>query len=140
MISIENDIFTAVAETLRERFPGIFVVGEYTPVPAKLPAAMLYESDNYVLASGSTSDRIENYARVTYSLSVFSNKTVGKKSEAKAISDAADEALSALGFTRISRMQVPNMADATIFRLESRYEAVIGPGLESGTYQIYQNT
>lgn len=139
MISIENDIFTAVAETLRANFPGIFVVGEYIPVPAKLPAAMLYEADNYVLASGSTS-RIENYARVTYFLSVFSNKTVGKKSEAKAISDAADEALAALGFTRISRMQVPNMADATIFRLESRYEAVIGPGLESGTYQIYQNT
>ena len=139
MISIENDIFTLVAEALRASFPNIFVVGEYTPIPAKLPAAMLYEADNYVLARHSTI-KVENYVLVTYVLSVFSNKTVGKKSEAKAISDVADEVLAGLGFTRTSRMQVPNMADATIFRLESRYEAVVGHGKESGTYQIYQNT
>ena len=84
--------------------------------------------------------RIEDAVVVMYSLSVFSNKSVGRKSEAKAISDFADEEMRKLGFTRTSRLQVPNLMDATIFRLESRYEAVIGPGNQENTFLIYQNT
>ena len=137
MINIENDVFTIVAEALRAQFPGIYVTGEYVTIPASFPAVMLVEADNYVVRQGSTT-RIEDFVQVMYSLSVFSNKTVGKKSEAKAIADFSDEELRKLGFTRISRTQVPNYADATIYRLEARYEAVVGDGAEDGTYMIYQ--
>ncbi len=138
MTNIENDVFTAVATAVREQFPGIYIVGEYVPAPAKFPAVMLYEADNYVVRDGSTV-RIDDFVRVMYSVSVFSNKTTGKKSEAKAIADFIDAQMTRLGFTRTSRTQVPNLADATIYRLESRYEAVVGDGQEDGTYIIYQS-
>jgi hypothetical protein len=138
MTNIENDVFTAVATATREQFPGIYMVGEYLPVPASFPAVMLYEADNYVVREGSTI-RIDDFVRVMYSVSVFSNKTSGKKSEAKAIADFIDGEMTKLGFTRTVRMQVPNLADATIYRLESRYEAVVGEGREDGTYIIYQS-
>lgn len=138
MTNIENDVFTFVATAAREQFPGIYIVGEYAPIPASFPAVMLYEADNYVVQEGSTV-RIDDFVRVMYSVSVFSNKTSGKKSEAKAIADFIDEKMMSLGFTRTSRLQVPNLADATIYRLESRYEAVIGDGREEGTYIIYQS-
>lgn len=138
MINIENDVFTIIATALRGKFPGIYVTGEYVAVPASFPAVMLVESDNYVVKQGSTT-RIDDFAQVMYSLSVFSNKTNGRKSEAKAIADFSDEELRKLGFTRTARLQVPNYADATIYRLESRYEAVIGDGKEAGEYIIYQD-
>ena len=139
MINIENDVYTIVATALRQQFPGISVSGEYVLSPATMPAVTLAEIDNYVDTSMSTI-RIEDAVVVTYGLSVYSNKASGKKEEAKAISDFADEEMRKLGFTRISRTQVPNLADATIYRLESRYEAVVGEGRESGTYIVYQNT
>ena len=138
MTNIENDVFTAVATAARTEFPDLYIVGEYLPVPAKFPAVMLYEADNYVIREGSTF-RIDDFVRVMYSVSVFSNKTSGKKSEAKAIADFIDQTMTGLGFTRTMRMQVPNLADATIYRLESRYEAVVGDGQTDGTYIIYQN-
>lgn len=138
MTNIENDVFTAVATEARAEFPGLYIVGEYVPIPASFPAVMLYEADNYVVREGSTT-RIDDFVRVMYSVSVFSNKTSGKKSEAKAIADFIDEKMRSLGFTRTSRLQVPNLADATIYRLESRYEAVVGDGREEGTYIIYQS-
>ena len=138
MINVENEIYTIVATALREQFPGVFVSGEYVTAPASFPAVTLIESDNYVDVSMSTLN-IENAVNVMYSLSVYSNKRNGKKEEAKKISDFADEQMKSLGFTRISRTQVPNLADATIYRLESRYEAVIGTGRQDNTYIIYQN-
>lgn len=139
MIDIENDVFTIVATALRAQFPGVFVSSEYVASSAAFPAVTLIESENYVDTSMSTV-HIEDCAIVMYSLSVYSNKTTGKKTEAKKISNFADEEMRKLGFTRISRVQVPNLADATIYRLESRYEAVVGPGNQANTYLIYQNT
>ena len=138
MINIENDIYTTVATALRSQFPNIFVAGEYVQAPAAFPAVTLVEADNYVDTSMSTIN-IEDAVVVMYNLSVFSNKTSGKKEEAKKISDFADEQMRLLGFTRTSRTQVPNLADATIYRLESRYEAVVGFGNQDNTYIIYQN-
>lgn len=137
MINVENDVFTELAVALREQFPGIYVAGEYISAPPSFPAVTFVEADNYVVREASTI-AIEDAVQVMYTLSVYSNKVNGKKSEAKAISDYADEVLRSLGFTRTTRTQVPNIADATIYRLESRYEAVVGPGLEDGTYIIYQ--
>ena len=138
MKDIENDVFNEVAVQARAEFPGIYIVGEYVPIPASFPAVMLYEADNFVVKQGSTVE-IEYFARVMYSVSVFSNKTAGKKSEAKAIANFIDGCMRSLGFTRTSRLQVPNLADSTIYRLESRYEAVVGDGREENTYIIYQD-
>lgn len=139
MLDIENDVFDTVAESLRSTFPGIYVAGEYVNSPPSLPAVTIVEADSMVAKNMST-EYVEDYARVLYEVNVYSNKSVGKKSEAKSIFAAVDEALRKLNFTRTSKTQVPNYADATIYRLNGRYEAIVGHGNIPNTYWIYQNT
>ena len=124
MIDLENDIFTAVATALRTAHSGIFVTGEYVPVPPKFPAVSIVEADNRVV-EGLRTLNIENAARVMYECNVYSNKANGKKSEAKAIADTLDTAFASIGFTRTLKNQVPNFNDATIYRIVCRYEAII---------------
>lgn len=37
MIDVENQIYTPIAETLREAFPGIDTSGEYVKAPSAFP-------------------------------------------------------------------------------------------------------
>lgn len=134
MIDLENIVFSEVATALRERYgENFFVAGEYVEAPASFPAVTLTESDNRVLESMRTTE-IENAVSVMYEMHVWSNKTVGKKAEAKAIADVADNVLKNMGFTRTFRSQVPNLNNASIFQLICRYEAVIDKD-----HWIYQN-
>ena len=114
MIDLESDILDYVAKRLRAEHAGIWIAGEYVDVPAKFPAVTLVEADNRVLTRMRTSDDIENGVSVMWDMNVYSNKTAGKKAEAKEI-----------GFTRTFREQVPNINNATIYRIVCRYEAVI---------------
>ena len=137
MIDIENDIYDIVAKALRAQFPGITVSNEYAEQIAKLPGVTFVEADNRVVEFMRTTT-IENAVAVMYEVNVFSNKVAGKKSEAKAIAGAVDELMGGLGFTRMFREQVPNLKDASIYRIVLRYEGVVGPG-DEGKYLIYQN-
>lgn len=125
MNNIENDVFTAVATKLRSDLgaDNIYVTGEYTPTPPKFPCVFLYESDNF--NAGFTGCNTEVVTGVMYEVEVFSNKQNGKKTEAKAIMEIIDSVLTPLGFTRTMLQQVPNLADATIFRLTARYTAAV---------------
>lgn len=125
MIDLENDVFTAVHDALREKYgDDIDISSEYVDAPAKFPAVTLTESDNRVLANMRTLN-VENAASVMYELHVFSNKTNGKKAQAKEIASVVDDVLSNINFTRTFRSQVPNLKNASIFQLVCRYEAVI---------------
>lgn len=133
MIDIESDIFDMVAKALRAEFPTLTVLSDFPVTPATFPVASLVEADNRILQRMRT-NTIENAVSVMYELNIYSNKTVGKKSEAKAIANAADVLFDDLGFTRTFRQQVPNMRDATIYRIVCRYEAVVDRDLV-----IYRN-
>ena len=125
MIDLENDIFDYVAKALRTAHSGIDVAAEYVEVPAKFPHVSIVEADNRILQRVRTSDEIENGVSVMYDVNVYSAKPGIRKSEAKAIADTADNAFKAIGFTRTFRQQIPNLRDATIYRIVCRYEAVI---------------
>lgn len=137
MIDVENDVFSIVANALRTAFPSISVYGEYVETPAKFPAVTILEADNRVLTNMRTL-KIENAVSVMYEMNVYSNKASVKKTEAKEIATRADEVFESLGFTRTFREQIPNLKDATIYRIVCRYEAVVAPGYD-GNYLIYQN-
>ena len=124
MIDLENDIFDYVAKALRAAHSGIDVAAEYVEVPAKFPHVSIVESDNRVLQRMRT-ENIENAASVMYEVNIYSSKPGVKKSEAKAIANTVDTAFSGIGFTRSFREQIPNLRDATIYRIVCRYEAVI---------------
>lgn len=128
MIDIENDVFTAVAAVLRAAYPNIYVVGEYVPAPPRFPAVSIVEADNRVVTRMRTRN-IENAASVMYEVNIYSNKASGKKSEAKAIAATLDEKFAEIGFTRTMKEQVPNLNDATIYRIVCRYEAIVDKDL-----------
>jgi len=136
MIDIENDVFDYVAKALRSAHRGVNVSGEYTEEPASFPAVTLVEADNRIVASRRSSDKMENAVTVMYQLNVYSNKTKGKKAEAKAIADTADAALASIGFLRTFREQVPNLKDSTIYRIVCRYSGTVIPN-DDGRYYIH---
>ena len=124
MIDLENDIFSFVASKIREKHPGAFVVGEYVPAPPKFPAVSIVEADNRIVQNMRTL-RVENAASVMYECNVYSDKVNGSKAEAKFVAETMDEAFASIGFTRTMRNQIPNVNDATIYRIVCRYEAII---------------
>ena len=133
MIDLENDIFDYAAKALRAAHTGIDVAAEYVEMPAKFPHVSIVEADNRILERMRTNN-IENAVSVMYECNIYSNKASGKKSEAKAIANTLDDVLSGIGFTRTFREQVPNLRDATIYRIVCRYEAVIDKN-----FVIYQS-
>ena len=133
MIDLENDIFDYAAKALRDAHTGVDVAAEYVETPAKFPHVSIVEADNRVLERMRTNN-IENAVSVMYEVNIYSNKASGKKSEAKAIANTLDDVLSGIGFTRTFREQVPNLRDATIYRIVCRYEAVI-----DNNFVIYQS-
>ena len=125
MIDIENDVFNTVATELRSKYPDIYVVGEYVRTPPRFPCVSLIEMDNQSYQQTEDSGSVENHASLMYEVNIYSNKTVGKKTECKAIATLIDERMLALGFARTMLQPIPNMDDATIYRMTGRYSAVI---------------
>ena len=125
MIDMESEIFSEIAEKAREKFPKLYMVGEYVKSPSSFPCVSLVEIDNAVYSNSQTQAGPENHAAVTYELNVYSNKQSGKKSECKAIAAYIDDLLLHLNFTRTMLEPVPNEGDATIYRMLGRYRAVI---------------
>ena len=128
MIDIENEVYNTIAEALGEKFDPISVYGEYVKSPAKFPAVMIEEKSNSALVRTQDSGSLENHASLMYEVNVYSNKQVGKKSECKAIFALIDTEFQKLGFTRTTKEPIPNLDDATIYRMVGRYTAVVSTG------------
>lgn len=126
MIDMETEIFNEVSARVREKYPNIFMTGEYVKSPPSFPCISLVEVDNATFRNSQTADGQENHVAVMYELNVYSNRTKGKKAECKEISGFIDEILMGLNFTRTMLEPVPNQDNATIYRMLGRYRAVIG--------------
>lgn len=125
MNQIENEVFTKVKNKITTELGSdkVFVTGEYTPTPPFLPCVFISEADNF--NAGFDGCNHEIVTGVMYEVEVYSNKQNGKKAEAKSIMAIVDGAMTPLGFRRTLLQQVPNMQDATIFRLTARYTAAV---------------
>ena len=125
MIDIENIVFDRVSTKVREVFPDIFITGEYVHSPSSFPAVSVVEADNSTHVETIDSGSSENHANVMYEVNVYSNKTVGKKSECKEIFALIHDEMTAMGFARSTLTPVPNEYDSTIYRMVARYRAVV---------------
>jgi hypothetical protein len=125
MIDYQNEIFTAVATAVRAMHTGAMVIGEYTRSPSQFPAVTLDEIENVTVPALVDSSDEERYCGVTYRLQVFSNKTAGKKAEARAVFSTADAVLFGLGFRRTTYTTTPEIYDSTIYSITATYEAII---------------
>ena len=125
MIDVENEIFTIVANAIRKEYPDAYIVGEYVKSPSKFPCISIVEMDNTAYDKTQTSSSLENHADLMYEVNVYSNKESGKKSECKAIASLIDTEYAAIGFSRTMLQPIPNVDDATIYRMLGRYKAVV---------------
>lgn len=121
MIDVESKVYTPIAVALRDAFSGIFVSGEYVKAPSSFPHVSLVEMDNYTSADRLDTADEERFSTLMYEVNVYSNKTSGKKSECKKIIDFIDDLMYKMNFKRLSLAPVPNMDDATIYRMTARY-------------------
>ena len=121
MIDVESKVYTPIAVGLRNAFSGIFVSGEYVKAPSSFPHVSLVEMDNYTSADRLDTADEERFSTLMYEVNVYSNKTSGKKSECKKIIGFIDDLMYKMNFKRLSLAPVPNMDDATIYRMTARY-------------------
>ena len=125
MINIEEEVFNDVATEVRAKFSDVYMVGEYVKSPPTFPCVSFIEQDNYIYTKTQTSLSDENHCQVMYEVNVYSNKTVGKKTECKHIMALIDNAMLKKGFTRTMMQPIPNIDDATIYRMVARYSGVV---------------
>lgn len=125
MVDRENEVFTDVATALRREYSGIFVTGEYVPVPQKFPYVSIVEADNYTPERLISSADTEKHAAVMYEISVYSNLASGKKNQAKKILNTIDDKVLSMGFKRASVTVVPNEQSASIYRIVARYTGIV---------------
>lgn len=123
MIDIESQVYTPIATALRAAFPTITVSGEYIKAPSSFPYASVVEQDNYTTSEHLDSGNQERFATIMYEVNVYSDKSTGKKTECRSIMKVIDDLMYAQNFTRISLSPVPNLENATIYRLVARYRA-----------------
>lgn len=131
MIDKSNEIFTLVANKLREEFEGITVIGESIDVPSKFPTATIDEISNMPIEEDSRP--INQYAHVRYRVQVFSN-AISKRSEARRIFATIDNVLQQINLKCKSMSTTPEIYNSKIYQITSTYEAIIK---EDGT--IYRN-
>lgn len=125
MIDIENEVFDTLATVLRSEYHPISIYGETVDVPSVFPCVMIQERDNRVYERSQTGLTTENHALIMYEINVYSNKRAGKKAEVKAIFASIDTEMAKMGFTRKLLNPIDNLADATIYRMVGRYQAVV---------------
>lgn len=124
MIDCENEVYTRIVRMLRDKFPRINVAGEYTKTPSSFPHVSITQSDNSMVSDRQDTSGKENLSLVMFEINVYSNKTEGKKTECKSIAKAIDELMFSMNFKRLAFTPVPNLEDATIYRIIVRYSAI----------------
>lgn len=122
MIDYEVKIFNRVhAKVAPLCAKGKFVSTVITEEPTGFPAASLIEMDNTTIRERQSSTPVENFALITYVLEVYATT----KSKCRQVYTAADNAMIALNFSRMSGQYINNLGNPKVFRYVARYEAEI---------------
>ena len=122
MIDCENEVYTRIARVLRDKFPGINITGEYVNAPSSFPHVSITQSDNSVVSEQMTGSA--EMAQVMFEINIYSNKADGRKTECKSIAKVIDDVMFKMNFKRMALTPIPNMEDATIYRIVSRYRVM----------------
>lgn len=124
MNDIENEVYTYIASAVRKKFKDVLISGEYLNAPSSFPYVSIVEQDNYTEAMYNDSGDAEAFSTLMYEINVYSNKSVGKKAVCRDIINYIDKLMYSKNFRRISLTPVPNMENATIYRVVARYRGV----------------
>lgn len=139
MIDIENKIFDTIfnAVTASAAYPNADVTTGYDEKTAVFPCVVVEEVNNAPYRRANTDNCAENYTRLTYEVSVYTDNVNTAKSVGKDILNIVDNALQGLKFRRIHKNKPLNIA-RTIFRQYGRWEVIVGKPITIGDKVIYQ--
>ena len=125
MIDYENKIFEIVYQAVRDYDSDIYVTKEKSVAPPSFPAVYVEQTDSYNPPEYAMISSYEEVAaRVVTTVEVYSNKTSGKRQEAKSILTVVDNALRRNGFRRTTQnyLDLTDNNNTAIIRLLARYE------------------
>lgn len=117
-VKVFNKVYPSVAPHCANKK---FVSTVINELPSAFPAASLIEIDNATIRKRQSSTPVENYALITYQLDVYATS----KSKCREVYDAADMAMIALNFSRMSGQYINNPDNTKVFRYIARYEAEV---------------
>ncbi len=128
MTSPENEVYTRLKAAILAQSPNANTASLYVHSPPSFPHVSIELSDtsDFIQAMSSADEAMDE---VMFTINIYSNLGAGKQDECRKILRAIDAEMYQMNFTRISAIPVPNMQDATIYRLTARYRAVT-----DGTY------
>lgn len=125
MIDVESAVFSKVQTALLQVCPEVCVVGEYVRCPPGFPCVSIMEVSNTENTSTMDTSGEENHAVVLYEVNVYSNLESGRKSQCRELTDVCDKVFRSIGFVRTMMSALPNMADASIYRMTARFRAIV---------------
>lgn len=124
MIYKRNEVFTRVKEDLTNYDNNVNVSSEFVNVPKTMPHVSIEMSDSYTPEEFETNSSEEEYTVMTFSVNVYSNKSVGKMEECYRLLGVIDNAFRKMNFRRLSLVPVPNLENASLGRLTATYQAM----------------
>lgn len=125
MIDYENKIFGIIYQAVTNYNSDIYVTKDKSQEPESFPCVYVEETDSYTPAAYQMlSSREEVATRVVTTVEVYSNKSSGKRQEAKSILTVVDDTLRKNGFRRTVKnyLDLTDDNNTTIIRLLARYE------------------
>ena len=129
MIDVESRVFTDLKAYVIAKLPALALTDDnfdssYNPSPAVFPHICIEQYDTYIDSQyESTADK-ETYRAIVFQIDVYSNNTSGKKTESKKIAGVIDDWFYSRNLKCTAMSPTPNLNDATIYRLTSRYEGI----------------
>ena len=123
MTHCENEVYTKLKAAILAKYPGADVQAEYVHSPSVLPHVSIELSDTQVMRIAMDTSDTSKMDVVMFTVTIYSNLGSGKREQARGILDVVDEEMYQMNFRRLSAIPLPNMADATIYRLTARYRA-----------------
>lgn len=139
MIDIESKIVDTIYNAVKANnaYPDADVTTGFDEKTAVFPCVVIEETNNSPFRSTNTDNCAENYTRLTYEVSVYTNSVNSAKSEGKKILEIVDFALQNLKFRRIHKNKPLNIA-RTVFRQYGRWEVIVGSPITVGDNTVYQ--
>ena len=139
MIDIESKIVDTIYNAVKANnaYPNADVTTGFDEKTATFPCVVVEETNNAPYRSANTDNCAENYTRLTYEVSVYTDNANSAKTTGKAILDIVDNALQGLKFRRIHKNKPLNI-NRTLFRQYGRWEVIVSKPVSVGNNTVYR--
>jgi len=137
MIDIESKVFDTIFNAVKDSYPKADITTGYDEKTATFPCVVVYEVDNVPYQRTNTDNCAENYSRISYEVSIYTDNVNHAKTEGKAIFEIVDTALQELKFRRLRKNRPLNI-NRTVFRQYGRWEVIVGKPVEVDGNTVYQ--